>query len=335
MYTGKLYNERLKQVWFLLLILILVCVVVVELRYFLSSILASFTLYLILRKPHQKMLQRGWKNWIATTTLMLFSFIIVLIIGGVLVWIVYEKLRYFHPQVVFNSIQHIRDVIVQRWEYNIFSEDIVGKVVSTVGNVLPGVISTTGNVIANLAMMIFILFFMLHQSAEFERSMEDLIPLSKSSVSLLKKETNKIVVSNAIGIPMIIFGQSLLAGFGYWMTGAGDPVLWGFATGLFGLIPVVGTAGIWLPLSINLLVGQNIWQGIFLLIWGASVVASVDNIIRMVFLKKYANIHPLITLLGVILGLNLFGFWGILFGPLLLSGTLLLLRIFKSEFLSG
>jgi Predicted permease len=333
MYTGRLFNERLKQVGFLLLILFLVCIVVDELRYFLSSIMASFTLYLILRKPHQRLLRKGWRNSWATALLMFLTFLILLVIGSVVAGLVYDKLKAFHPQTVLNGIQHIHNEVIQRWGYNIFSEDIISKAVSTVGNILPGIISTTGNVVANLAMMVFILFFMLHQSAEFEKAMEGMIPLSEPSIALLKKETNNIVISNAIGIPMIIVGQGIFAGIGYWIFGAGDPVIWGLATGLFGLIPVIGTAGIWLPLAVNLLIGGSVWQGISLILWGACIVSNVDNVIRMVFLKKQANIHPLIALLGVILGINLFGFWGVIFGPLLLSGTLLLLRIFKSEFL--
>ena len=333
MYTGKLFNERLKQIGFILLILFFICVIIGGLHYFLSSILASFTLYMFLRKPHRRLLEKGWRNTWATSVLMLITFSAVLLIGIVLFGLVYDKMRYFQVQTVMNSIRHVHGEVMELWGYDIFSDEILTKAVSSIGTILPNVISTTGNVIANLAMMFFILFFLLYQSVPFEKALEGLIPLSKPSIDLLKKETNNMVISNAVGIPMIILGQALLSGLAYWFTGAGDPIIWGVLTGLFGLIPVIGTAGIWLPLSLNLLIGHNIWQGILLIIWGACVVASVDNVIRMFFLKKYANIHPLIALFGVILGINLFGFWGIIFGPLFLSGTLLMLRIFKSEFL--
>jgi len=144
-----------------------------------------------------------------------------------------------------------------------------------------------------------------------------------------------MVVSNAVGIPLIMIGQGLTAALGYWLFGAGDPIIWGILTGVFGLIPIIGTAGIWLPLSINLLLGGNIWQGIVLLIYGAGIIASIDNLFRMIFMKKYANVHPLITIFGIIVGMNLFGFWGIIFGPLILSGFLLLIKIYKDEFLSN
>lgn len=143
-----------------------------------------------------------------------------------------------------------------------------------------------------------------------------------------------MIVSNAIGIPVIMMLQGSLSSLGYWFTDAGDPIIWGILTGFAGLVPAVGTSVIWLPLSLNLLIGGYIWQGIFLLLWGSLVISLVDNGFRMVFLKKYADTHPLIPLFGVILGINLLGFWGIIFGPLLLSGFLLLVKIFHSEFLS-
>ena len=141
-------------------------------------------------------------------------------------------------------------------------------------------------------------------------------------------------MSNAIGIPMIMLGQSSVATLAYWFTGERDPIIWGLLTGFAGLIPVVGTAVIWIPLAVNLLIGQNIWQGIVLMVWGIAVISLVDSTVRMFFLKKYADIHPLTAIFGVIVGVNLFGFWGIIFGPLVISGFLLLVKIFHYEFLA-
>lgn len=143
-----------------------------------------------------------------------------------------------------------------------------------------------------------------------------------------------MVISNAIGVPMIMLAQGSVAAFAYWFTGAGDPIIWGLLTSFFGLIPVVGTAAVWIPLSVNLLMGNHIWQGLALIVWGTCVVACIDNVVRIFFLNKYANVHPITALFGVIAGINLFGFWGIIFGPLVISGFLLLVKIFHYEFLT-
>lgn len=334
MYTGNLFSERLKQVAFLLLILFLGFIITKDLTYFLSSLLGAITLYVILRKPYRYLLNKGWKSLAATSVLLLSTIFIILILGVGILGVIYEKLTSYDPNSVLENVKNIQALINERFNYNIFSEEVIAKAFAVVSSILPRIIATTGSVVTNLLMMMFLLYFMLKESASFEKWIEQLVPLSAPSISLLKKEINKMVLSNAIGIPVILLGQGAAAGIGYWIAGAGDPIVWGMATGIFGLVPVIGTAGVWLPLSLNLLIGGHIWQGIFLIAWGAIIISSVDNLIRMTFLSKQANVHPLIALFGVLLGINLFGFWGIIFGPLLLSTFFLLLKIYKKEFLS-
>jgi predicted PurR-regulated permease PerM len=333
MYVGKQFNESVKQVALLLVILFVFCVVVNGLNYFASSILGSFTLYMILRTPHRRMLEKGWNNTASTGIFLLATIVFLFLIVGGIASLIYGKLRLFNPELVVNSFRHVQDMIIQKWGYNIFSEEIIQKALAALGNILPALISATGNVLANVLMMIVVLCFMLYQSKEFESGVENFIPASKESVQMMKKETHTMIFSNAVGIPLIMLGQALTAGFGYWLLDAGDPILGGMLTSFFGLIPVVGTAGVWLPLSINLFIGGHIWQGFVLILYGALIISSVDNLVRMVFLKKHANVHPLITLFGVILGMSLFGFWGIIFGPLIISGFFLLVKIYKKEFI--
>jgi predicted PurR-regulated permease PerM len=331
-YSGKQFNEKFKQVVFLLIIVFLACLIIGELKYFASSILGGFTLYVILRNPHRSLVKKGWGNTLTTAVLLTLTFAFLIIVVGGLLSIVYSKVKHLHPQFILDGLRHIRDMVAQKWGYNIFSEDIIQKAIAATGNILPRILSATGNVLANVVMILFVLFFMLQQSVPFEQGIESFLPVSQESVQLLKKEAHNIILSNAVGIPLIMFGQALTAGLSYWILGAGDPVIWGVMTGFFGLIPVIGTGGIWAPLAINLIIGGNIWQGIVLIIYGACIVSSIENLVRMVFLKKKANIHPLVTLFGVIIGMSLFGFWGIIFGPLMISGFFLLINIYKKEF---
>jgi predicted PurR-regulated permease PerM len=332
MYEGKLFNEKIRQIGFLLILTFLAGLIILELQYFAGALLGGFTLFILLRSPHRYLRSKGWTNSLATAFLMAAAFIFLVFMVGGLITLLYGKLKSFHPQFIMDGLHHIRGIIAERWGYDIFSQEVIQKTLTSAGNTIPGLISATGGVIANAVMLMFVLFFLLQQRVQFERGIEKFLPLSVTSIRLLKRSVHSMIITNAVGISLIMFGQAALAGLAYWVLDAGDPVIWGLMTGFFGLIPVVGTAGIWAPLSIELLIGGHIWQGIVLLIYGAGVVSSVDNVVRMVFLKKRANVHPLITLFGVILGINLFGFWGIIFGPLLLSGFFLLIRIYNREF---
>jgi len=332
---GTALNQSIKQVGFVIILSFVFCIIIVELNYFISSILGAFTLYMLLRKPLRKLEAKGWHSTLATFFLLLLTILIVFVIGGLLIGTIYARLQDFQPQIVMHNMHQIHQFIIEKTKYDIMSENMTDKLIQTVSQILPNIFSVTGSIIINTVMMVFVLFFMLEHTRKMEEEIEKHLPLSHNSITLLKHETQHMVVSNAIGIPVIMAGQALIAGLGYWISGAGDPFVCGVLSGLCGLIPIIGTATVWLPLSINLFIAGNIWQGIFLLVYGAVIVFNVDSVTRMFVMKKYANIHPLITIFGIILGLNLFGFWGIIFGPLMISGFLLLLKIYRNEFLEN
>ena len=126
---------------------------------------------------------------------------------------------------------------------------------------------------------------------------------------------NRIVTSNAIGIPLLAVIQGGIAMAGYFIFGAPNALLFGFLTCFATVIPLVGTALIWLPpCCIHWAVGWVNAAG--LAAYALIIITNVDNLIRFMLQKKMANIHPLITVFGVVIGLPLFGFMGVIFGPL-------------------
>ena len=109
-------------------------------------------------------------------------------------------------------------------------------------------------------------------------------------------------------------------------------LLMGILTAISSVIPIIGTLAIYLPLAIFQFAVVSPWQGIGVALWGFIVIGSVDNIARFLVQKMLADVHPLITLLGVIMGINMFGFIGVIFGPLVLSIFFILARIYVDEF---
>ena len=104
-------------------------------------------------------------------------------------------------------------------------------------------------------------------------------------------------------------------------------------TAFASIIPLVGTALIWIPVSIYFLIMGEWINALILLGYGGIIISQCDNLIRFLLQKKMANIHPLITIFGVVAGLPIFGFMGIIFGPLLVSLFLLFLDMFRKEYL--
>jgi predicted PurR-regulated permease PerM len=180
--------------------------------------------------------------------------------------------------------------------------------------------------------MYFMLYFMLVNGRQMEKSLYEYIPLKDENVIRLGEEVKNMVVSNAIGIPVIAIIQSIFALVGYWIFGIHDALFWFGVTCFTAMLPVVGSTIVWLPLAVHLLVEGQKWQGIGLIIWGFAVVGMADNLFRILLAKKIGDTHPLITIFGVLVGVNLFGFIGLIFGPLLITMFLLLLKIYSNEY---
>ena len=141
-----------------------------------------------------------------------------------------------------------------------------------------------------------------------------------------------MVKANALGIPIICIIQGLFAAIGYRLFGIADWGLWGILTGLFAFFPLVGTMIIWVPLVIYMYASGLDWPATGLMFYSFIVTGNVDYVARITLMKKIGDVHPLITVLGVIVGLNLFGFIGLIFGPLLVSYFLILVKIYFNEF---
>jgi predicted PurR-regulated permease PerM len=182
--------------------------------------------------------------------------------------------------------------------------------------------------------MYFILYFMLVNGRKMENNIYEHIPLRDENAAMLGKEVKNMVLSNAVGIPVIAILQGVVALIGYLIIGVKEPWFWFVVTCITAMIPVVGAALAYIPLAIIFFANGDNGKGIFMLIYGFGVIGTVDNVFRFTLAKKIGNIHPLVTVFGVIIGLSVFGFIGLIFGPLLISLFLLLLKIYSSEFIT-
>ena len=198
--------------------------------------------------------------------------------------------------------------------------------------IVPSILNSSAVILSNFAILFFLLYFLLKGGTEVERFLLRFIPLKKENVHLLSQQTKSMIKANAIGIPVLAVIQGLVATLGYWIFGVDDFGLWGFLTGVFSLVPVVGTAVIWVPLVAYLYAVNQTGHATGLLIYSLVLITNIDYVARLTLLKKFMDVHPLITALGIIAGLGLFGFWGVIFGPLLISYFIILVKIYMNEF---
>lgn len=329
-------SNLLRQIAFILFILFLGIILMRELWFFFSAFLGSVTFYVIMRERMFYLTEkRGWGASKAAIALLLLSFFVILVPIGLLGNILYSKISYVatHSTELLISLKAIAARIKDKIGYDLVNFNAINQLGPYLTTLLPKVLGITLDTLTIIAAMYFILFFMLVKGRAMEEALYEYIPLKDSNVELIGKEVRTMVIANTIGIPLIAFIQGVVGLIGYLIIGIDEPWLWFVATCIAAMLPVVGAAAIYVPLSIMLFAKGETGRGIAMTVWGFGFIGLVDNVVRLLLNKKLGNIHPLITIFGVIIGVQLFGFIGLIFGPLLISMFLLLLRIYGNEFL--
>lgn len=336
MTNNTIDSNLLRQIFFIILILVLGIVLFFELWFFLSALLGSITFYVIMRERMFYLTEKkGWKPSTAAWVLMLLSFFVILVPIGLLANILYSKISYVvtHSSDLLATLKATVSNISQKIGYEIVKPENINQLGSRLAELLPKILGITLNTIALISTMYFILFFMLVNGRNMEDSLYEYIPLKDGNVELIGKEVKRMVISNTIAIPLIAFIQGIVGLIGYLIIGISEPFLWFVATCLTAMLPIVGAALVYVPLTIMLFMKGDIGRGIAMGLWGFILIGLVDNLFRFILNKKLGDIHPLITVFGVIVGIQLFGFIGLIFGPLLISMFILLLQIYSNEFL--
>lgn len=333
--NSNVFNERFRQIIFFIILMALGVVIFLQVQFLMTAFLGAITLYILNRKfLFHLIFKKKWNRYLATTLLLLIDAVALLIPFGLATVFVVPKLQDFSANAndLFQGIKEIISMIDSRFGIQLLSKENLSNIPALVSAALPDFLSSAGSIFINLTSMFFILFFMLSNADSMEMTLLKYIPLSVENKKIVVKETKNIVASYAIGIPILALAQGVCAYIGYAIFGIQDPMLWGFVTCVCSVIPFVGSGLIWIPLVVYLFASGHTQSAIFLAIYCAVVVLNVDNVLRLFLLKAFADIHPLITLFGVITGLKLFGFIGLIFGPLLVSYLLLLVRIYVKEF---
>lgn len=328
-------HDRLKQFFFIIIILVLGGILFWKVSGFIPAFLGALTLYVIMRPLVIYLVyKRRWRRWIVSVLLIILSVFVLLVPMALVVNLMAAKISYAaaHTQEIIAGAKEIVERIKFDTHIDLLSDQSLQKLQEKATSFLPKFVGTTFNVISSLLIMYFLLYFMLHDSRKIEKALYEYTPLKDENIDRVGLEIKNMVLSNAVGIPMIAVVQGLICVLGYWIFGVNDYWFWGVVTGIMGMIPVIGTTIVWVPIAIYMFATGQTGMAIGLVIYSAVVVGSVDNVLRFVWQKKFADVHPTITIFGVIIGVSLFGFVGLIFGPLLISMFVLLLRIYRDEF---
>lgn len=183
---------------------------------------------------------------------------------------------------------------------------------------------------------LFVMFFLFKDGPLLINKVERLLPLKEKHRNRVIKKLNDMTFAVIYGSIVIAIIQGTLGGIGFFMLGLPTPLLWGLVMIFASFIPYVGSSIIWFPASLLLIFNgyadpTSVVKGVILIIYGVFVVGTIDNILKPKIIGEKGGLHPVLVLLGVVGGLQFFGFIGVMIGPILLALLVAFVNIYEEE----
>lgn len=332
----SLYTAAQRRRILLVLTILLGGVLVWMMRGLLSSFLGAIVIYVLFRPVFAHLVVRWkWPYWVSTLVVMALSFASLVLPILVVGFMIAGKLRLLmnHPDVIEAVLKRIQTYLSEQFDFRFTAETIAGYIDKYLLGNVSDLLNSIGSLLFTLSITYFLLWFLFMNNQAFERILRKIVPFTRDESDKFSEELRSSTFGNVLGQGFICLTQGLLLALGFWIFGISDPVFWGIITFFISFLPIVGAPLVFVPAGILELTYGDHFAGYGIMIWGFVFVTNIDNVLRYFISKYFADTHPLITILGVIVGIPVFGLLGLVFGPLLISWFVLLSRIviFKEE----
>jgi predicted PurR-regulated permease PerM len=215
---------------------------------------------------------------------------------------------------------------------------IVAAVPAIAGK-LGGIVAAASRATLRIGVELFLLavalYYFFLDSARLRDRIVVLLPLPSADTRLFFDRFHRVSVAVFVGNLGTALAQASAATLGYFVFGAPAPLIWGAATLLAALIPLIGPALVWLPVGLIVGIDRGWLRGGGLLLWGVVVVSTIDNVVRPLLTRRGLQLHPLLVFIAVIGGLLSFGFAGLLVGPLVIALVVTVLDVYERHVKEG
>lgn len=328
-------DHKINRYFFLAIIIVFGLMLLYSLIQFFTAFLGAVMFY-VLSKPIVEYLvkKKGWGKSITAVFIILMTLIMIMGPMTLFITMVYKKIGGFleNPDLIFQTLKKFDTQVSKQIGIQLLSPSNMEKIQTNATNLMTAVLNNSLNFFSTITMMYFFLYFMIMNVNRMEAAIIFYLPFPRQKIEIFGRELVAQTFSNSVGIPMIAIAQGLTGYAAYKVIHLPEAGFWAIITGFASIIPIVGCAIVWIPAAIYLMATGHIGQGFFLIGWGAIIMGSVDNVVRFLLAKRMADTHPIVTVLGVIMGLKFFQLPGLIFGPLLISYFLILLKIYYWEY---
>lgn len=330
----NIYTPQQQRILLITSLLIIGGFIIFGLSGYISAFLGAGILYVVFRPWFNALaIKRGWNRSLVVTLLILFSLVVIILPFLTLSLLLVGRIQYYiqHSDQILALAKKIEDLT----GYQITSQQNIKTAVTQAGTyaskLLPSVAGSALDFIVIIGLMFFTMWYMFTQQEDFQKGLQKYLPFKKDTQKELGESLKNNVNANVLGQVLVCLVQGVLTGATLWIFGVPDAPFWGVVSFFMAFIPVLGTPIIWLPAGLIQLSEGNTTQGIGILVVGAVVIINIDNLLRIALAKRMGDIHPWITLAGIVLGVPTFGILGLVMGPLLLSYFVVLIKVFERE----
>lgn len=334
----SIYSYKQRNTIVLAIIAILGCSIIYSVRTIAGALLSTIVMYTIFSPMYIHLVTNwNWKKWIAATSIILLSLVIIVLPFMALSIMVVNKIDEFKqdPLRIKIIIQRIDDFVGSKLDQPHLIDKGIQKANSLIGELFPSILGGAADILLGIVVMYFLLYFMFVQQKEFEAGLLKYAPFREQNALKFANELKNTTFSNVLGQGFIAVVQGALVSIGFFMFGIDDPIFWGVIATFLSFLPLVGAPLVFIPAALIEFANGNQTAGWGILLWGLIIITNIDNVIRFIIAKKVADTHPIITIIGVIIGIPMFGILGLVFGPLLLSYFMLTIRIYETSKLAS
>jgi len=300
---------------------------------FVTGLIGAPVLYVVFA-PLYRWLARRTRPRLAAALVVLLGIILVLGPGLSFVGVIAGEAQDMATGVIESPLlSRLRELRIGPYDVGAQIEALGSRLVSFIGASALGLIGTATRLGIQLTIAFFGLFYLLLAPETAWRQVQPFIPFSRRNAEILRERFRDVTISTLVGTGLTATVQGLLVGLGFWVTGIPNALFWGVVTVVLAILPVVGSGLVWGPGALSLALGGDYGRAIGLAIWGVVVVGNVDNVIRPIVFRRWAQIHPFMTIIGAFAGIQYFGLLGLLIGPLAISYFFELIRMYRAEYL--
>lgn len=183
----------------------------------------------------------------------------------------------------------------------------------------------------DLGVTILGMFYFYRDGAAMVARLRSVLPFRSSYRDRMLGDTHELIFASVTSSLVAAAVHALLGGLGFAIMGVRAPIFWGVMMGFFSFVPIVGSALVWLPISISLMFGGHLLRGLLLMVFCAVIVGSVDNVVRPWLISGKSEMSGLVVFISVLGGISAFGLLGVVLGPIVMAAAASLLDLYASE----